>query len=452
MTANEWIKTKEAITQSKRSYAHFDHRVNFSTVGSYITDPDSISTHGFYPFIHFRQKSMKYNGKCKKVKYRDICYASHIDRCIYSYYSYILNEHYNQRVVKDGISSVAIAYRTNLKICNIHSAKQAIDSIRSCSPCYVMIGDFTQFFDNLAHDYLKKQWCSLLDVERLPPDHYAIFRNITRYCTWELSDLYQLNGFEEGRRGWRRLNSQSTVLTDEQFDQNKSHIKKHRSNIGIPQGSSISATLANVYMLEIDKRVNDYVSLMGGLYLRYSDDFIIVLPSINVSSGVKELQAIAEMFNSVDGLHLQPEKTQYYYFDGCSVRSYAQDVELFTKRGRISFLGFTFDGHKVSIRSKTVSKYYQRMYRKAKTIVRSGGYTKKGNRISCKELYRLYSCKGNKGKEDGGRKKEKGNFLTYVERAARPELFGENELIKRDTRRHMQKIKKALKKARTKTR
>ena len=446
MTAKEWIKTSEAIDQSKRAYAHFDRRVNFSTVGGYITNPEKIAVHGFYPFIHFEQKSVKYDGKGKKPKKRDICYASHIDRCIYSYYSYILNELYNQRVLKDGISSVAIAYRTNLKVSNIHSAKRAIDFIRSSSPCYVMIGDFTAFFDNLAHDYLKKQWCSLLGVERLPPDHYAIFKNITKYSTWELSDLYQLNGLEEGRRGWRKLNSQSRVLTSEQFAQNKSHIKKHENNFGIPQGSSISATLANVYMLEIDKRVNDYISSMGGLYLRYSDDFIIVLPSDRVSSGFEELRKITKMFNAIDCLQLQPDKTQYYYFDGSLISGYTQDMELCKNKNRINFLGFTFDGHKVSVRAKTISKYYQRMYKKAKTIVRNGGYTKKGNRISCKELYRLYSYKGNK--KGDKRERRSGNFLSYIERSASPELFGNNELIKRDTRRHMQKIRKVLKKCR----
>ena len=43
-----------------------------------------------------------------------------------------------------------------------------------------------------------------------------------------------------------------------------------------------------------------------------------------------------------------------------------------------------------------------------------------------------------------GAKVGKGNFLTYVERAA--EVFGEDEAIRRDTARHMQKIRKALRK------
>jgi hypothetical protein len=75
------------------------------------------------------------------------------------------------------------------------------------------------------------------------------------------------------------------------------------------------------------------------------------------------------------------------------------------------------------------------MYRKLKTINKSNGYTKKGNKISNKKLYTKYSEKGaNIGN---------GNFLTYVNRSEK--IFGKNESIKRDTKNHMKKIKDKLK-------
>lgn len=84
--------------------------------------------------------------------------------------------------------------------------------------------------------------------------------------------------------------------------------------------------------------------------------------------------------------------------------------------------------------SKTISKYYYRMYQKARNIAQMGGYTPDGKRITCKNLYATYSRKG--------AKKGPGNFLTYVDRAAAE--YGPNEQIKRDTRKHMQKIRRAL--------
>ena len=74
------------------------------------------------------------------------------------------------------------------------------------------------------------------------------------------------------------------------------------------------------------------------------------------------------------------------------------------------------------------------MRRKARSITKQGGYTAEGKHISGRKLYESYSEKGLKS--------GKGNFLSYVNRAA--EVFGEDEAIRRDTARHMQKIRKAL--------
>lgn len=277
MTAKEWLASDVALEKSKRPYAHFDYRTNIGQQQAYLSNPQNIVQHGFYPFIHYKLKQTKYSKETgKKVKERDICYAAHIDRCIYQYYSFLLGELYNQRVVQDGMAQVAIAYRTDLHQNNIDFAKRSIDFIRSSFPCYIMIGDFTGFFDNLDHKYLKHQWCSLLNSSYLPDDHYKVFKSITKYNKWELSDLLELNHLKNNCRGRRELNSHSRVLTNEEFKANRSHITKNPNEYGIPQGSPISGLLANVYMLDVDKHVNDMVTSLNGLYMRYSDDLIVV--------------------------------------------------------------------------------------------------------------------------------------------------------------------------------
>lgn len=92
-------------------------------------------------------KMNKYNAKTgKKLKKREICYAAHLDRCIYQYYAWGLNELYNKRIRKLGIEKVPVAYRTDLSESNIQSAKKAFDFIKENPQCCVMIGDFTNFF------------------------------------------------------------------------------------------------------------------------------------------------------------------------------------------------------------------------------------------------------------------------------------------------------------------
>lgn len=451
MTIEKWLTSSDTIEKSRKSYAHFDYRTDIGQQRAYISNPKNIARHGFYPFIHYKQIQIKYNKKKgKKVKERDICYAAHIDRCIYQYYSFLLNGLYNQRVAQDGLSQVAVAYRTDLHQNNIDFAKRAIDFIRSNSPCYVMIGDFTGFFDHLDHKYLKQQWCSVMGVPELPQDHYKVFRSVTHYSTWELSDLLELNHLENNRTGQRALNSRLRVLTTEEYktNSNRAHIKQNPNPYGIPQGSPISGLLANIYMLEVDKAVNDLVADLYGLYMRYSDDFIIVVPDTG-SSACQSLQRISAIFNDIDGLTLEPQKTQYFRFENQELENCGSlfGVPLDGRKRFINFLGFTFDGKTVSIRAKTTGKYYYRMYSKAKTIKKSVEYSPKGNHIGAQNLYALYSAKGMRGywiKQKNGKVQwHSGNFLSYVHRAKKK--FGEHESIDRDTRRHMQKIRKALK-------
>ena len=439
MTATEWLHSKEAVERSKKMYAHFDWRTDISQQREYISDPKKVTEHGFYPFIHYEKRTLKYSKKKgRKEKVRDICYAAHIDRCIYQYYGFLLNSLYNERVAKDKTSNVAVAYRTDLHESNIHFSKRAFDFIKANAPVHVMIGDFTGFFDNLDHAYLKQQWCSLLGADRLPADHFAVFKNITSYSKMELTDLLRLNGLEDTKAGRKKLNALGRVLTPEQFRANRSLAQKHKELFGIPQGSPISGILANVYMLEVDKLINNAVCQLGGMYIRYSDDFMIILPDSAVPDVSAEIARISEMLQQAPRLMLEPSKTQYFHFKngeltncGKSIHADADDSSR-----TINFLGFSFDGHTVRIRAKTISKYYYRMYRKAKSIAKLGGVTPGGRRITGRNLYMSYSRKGSKSGH--------GNFLTYVDRAAAE--YGPNESIKKDTRKHMQKISTALRK------
>lgn len=438
MTTTEWLRSEEAVKRSKKMYAHFDWRTDLGQQREYVADPDKVAKHGFYPFIHHEKRTLKYNRKKgKKEKKRDICYAAHIDRCIYQYYSFLLNALYNERVREDGTSAAAVAYRTDLHENNIHFSKRAFDFIKVNSPVHVMIGDFTGFFDNLDHAYLKRQWCSLLGVDRLPTDHFAVFKNITSYSKMELADLLRLNGQEDTNSGRKKLNEMARVLTSEQFKANRSLIQKHEEPYGIPQGSPISGILANMYMLEVDKQINDAVSKLGGMYIRYSDDFMIILPDAPKVDAAKELRQIADMVKQAPRLTLEPSKTQFFHFENGVLTNcgkvFHENADDSSRT--INFLGFSFDGHTIRIRAKTVSKYYYRMRRKANNIVKMGGYTPGGKRITGEKLYMAYSRKG--------AKKGQGNFLTYVNRAAA--VYGPKEAIKQDTRRHMQKISKVLK-------
>ena len=434
MNLQEW-KSKNKLA---RNYAHFDKKISLDIAWNYISNPEKVASHGFYPFIYYTKEFTRYSkDKGRVPKERNLCYSAHIDRYIFQYYGYQLNEQYNRRVMKDGTNDAVIAYRNNLGKNNIHFAKQAVDFIREQESCYIVVGDFEKFFDNLQHSYLKKMLSDLLEVQSLPPDYYAVYKNITKYSIWDMKSILELNQLPNTSNGVKELNKLEQALLLEQFKRHKKqNVKKNPNNFGIPQGSAISAVLSNIYMLKFDKLMNDYISEKKGLYMRYSDDFIIILPTPTEKDFRNQLDHIMCITNLIPNINIHRDKTDIFEYKDQSLINCNEFFLDGKKQGKnlLNYLGFTFDGRIVTIRDQTISKYHYKMYRKLKTIVKNNGYTKQKKRISCKNIYTKYSIKG----ANVGR----GNFITYVQRAEK--IFGVDEAIHRGTKNHMQKIRKEL--------
>ena len=417
-----------------KPYAHFDLRVSLSmpSIRKYVMDRTKIVTHSFYPFIHFEKKNSRYGKKGPK-KPRELYYCSHLDRCVYQRYAFLLNYQYNIWACENNIDDVAIAYRDSLGKNNIDFAKDAFDAIRSFPQCFILVGDFTNFFDNLEHQYLKKMMCEVLGVERLPQDYFSVFKNITRFSSWDWKGIVKAAGENNAKRGVRKkINNKETVLTKEQFQKNKKDIKKNISGVGVPQGSPISAVLSNIYMIKFDKDIKRYVTSKGGIYMRYSDDFIIVLPYERDAEIADFTSYIFSYVESMKGLiDLQKEKTSCYTYKDEVI--YEGD-----QPSSINYLGFLFDGKNIRIRPRAITKYYYRMRRKANTIGRSNWTSSKGRRISAKELYSIYS-----------RNDEKQTFIDYARKAKGILKLNDQEanaLIKHHKRKIAMAIKEGQKK------
>ena len=428
-----WVNFVKHHNDTK-PYAHFDLRVSLSmpSIRKYVMDRTKIVTHSFYPFIHFEKKNSRYGKKGPK-KPRELYYCSHLDRCVYQRYAFLLNYQYNIWACENNIDDVAIAYRDNLGKNNIDFAKDAFDAIRSFPQCFILVGDFTNFFDNLEHQYLKKMMCEVLGVERLPQDYFSVFKNITRFSSWDWKDIVKAAGENIAERGVRKkINSKETVLTKEQFQKNKKDIKKNISGVGVPQGSPISAVLSNIYMIKFDKDIKRYVTSKGGIYMRYSDDFIIVLPYERDAEIADFTSYIFSYVESMKGLiDLQKEKTSCYTYKDEVI--YEGD-----QPSSINYLGFLFDGKNIRIRPRAITKYYYRMRRKANTIGRSNWTSSKGRRISAKELYSIYS-----------RNDEKQTFIDYARKAKGILKLNDQEanaLIKHHKRKIAMAIKEGQKK------
>ena len=186
-------------------------------------------------------------------------------------------------------------------------------------------------------------------------------------------------------------------------------IKYHKSYYSLNSQPYLENESLNMN-LSADKMINDLVTSNKGLYRRYSDDFIVIIPNITKEKFEIIFNSIKEILNQNGNPVLKDEKTRVYYYEEEKLKNINMDFlpKIANTKNELEYLGFCFTGDKIKIRDKTMSKFYYRMYKKIKTIALSHGKTKSGKNISGEKLYKLYS---KYGKDD-----KKGNFITYNER------------------------------------
>lgn len=362
------VKEDKDWFQSK-GYLHFDYSLYpsaRSAVVSKVTNPEFVATYPFYPFITFQKikyKTLKNSDGTKfldKTGRRDLCYAAHMDAQIYSYYSHLLSDPYEKNLEQAGISKNVIAFRklkcalTGESKSNIHFAKDAFAQIAAFGECDVYAFDIQKFFDSLDRKILKKMWLQILGLKELPDDHYAVFKAITSNTSVSLEALNEMFGITEGRKKEMRR-----ICSPDDFRDKVKKTHVVQKNVGIPQGSAISATLANLYMLNFDIQMNELVTSLGGFYLRYCDDILFILPpglSIDVELIVKN--KLSDL-----SLKLNEKKTDF--------RKFRINEGKLECNGVIQYLGFIFNGRSIAIRPQSISKFRRTASAKIQSIVRS---------------------------------------------------------------------------------
>lgn len=466
----EWFKTKK--------YPHIGLPItikDYDWVKYYVNNSEKIRIHSFLPLIHKTIVKRKFradkelnrknkSGKRQRKKYapkvRDTFFASHLDSIIFSKYNYILAAKYEEYIKDKPFNESIVAYRkipiTKGKKgnkCNIDFAKSAFDfiTLNNDKSLTVIVTDISSFFDNLNHKILKKKWAEILLTTTLPPDHYNIFKAITniKYIeSQQLFDAYNKTMIVErgvanssSRKEYARKKIKDTKYFKEKkavsycsrkefLSNNLNLIISKNNKTGIPQGSPISATLANIYMLDFDNEIFNHINKRNGFYQRYCDDLIVV---VEQEYEDEIIDTIKEVIKNVS-LPIAQEKTKIYRFEYVSntFRGIAIDSE--TKKqikGKsLEYLGFTFDGERVLIKTSGFSKFYRTMngaFNRATFCAIYG--QNKDNGLFKKRLYKRFTHKGanrkliyRQSKENPNvyyktKKYDWGNYLSYVNKA-----------------------------------
>lgn len=380
-----------------------------------IRSPAAVARHAFWPLIYFEVKGHmpKYkrrDGEAhREKKTRPIMYASHIDSAIFRQYAAILSRHYEDALKQHGLDNEIIAYRAGKGPAYKH-AIEAFRFIQQYDECEVIAFDISDFFGSLDHGVLKHAWQDLLQIDRLPSDHYKVFRAVTRYA-YVKREVFQSDEFQEGR---------ARICTAKEFDElirKKKLIEWNRCSKGIPQGTPISAVLSNIYMFyEFDIVLRDYVQQYKGLYRRYADDILLVLPN-----GPPKEEAETIVQAALQNLKLTESREK-------------RASKLFTRGGRegkpFQYLGLTFDGKHIGLRPSSVSRFYRKM----RSGVLAKGYVARqsGGTVWTKRLRRKYTHEGHK------------TFYNYARQVA---AASEDKTALRQLRKHSLIFEKQLKRA-----
>jgi hypothetical protein len=311
------LRSRENEWYIPRSYSHFDAPVSEENAVKYIENTSNVYRHSFWPFIRYKKQTKRFwqfqasqqatpHSKSDDYKLRPIMYSAHMDSHIYSYYSNVLLKKYESALAERNVSHCVLAYR-KLNKSNIEFAKTCFDAIKGIGACTVLCFDVKGFFDTLDHGYLKEKWMQLLGTSKLPDDHFRIFRAITHYSYVEKEEIIKKYPYSKGQNTKRIC---SAVEFRDQI-RKPGLVIVNTNSFGIPQGSPISSTLANIYMLDFDQVLYEQTKSAGGQYWRYADDILIIIPS----GKSMEIKTIVENELKKTKLQLSIKKTEEAVFN-----------------------------------------------------------------------------------------------------------------------------------------
>ena len=229
-------------------------------------------------------------------------FASHRDACILGKYSADLVKRLDAWYAREGLEHTVIAYRS-LGKSNYHFAAVVQGYVRTHDPVTILCFDVIGFFDNINHSRLKKRLKWLLGVNELPDDWFKVFRAVTKYRCVEEIDLKANPVFADriAKRGIR-----APIATLQELVAAKFEIHKNLKLHGIPQGTPISASMSNLYMVELDQKLKVEAERRGALYQRYSDDMLIACHPDHAD----ELETILVATVKEEVLEIQEAKTE----------------------------------------------------------------------------------------------------------------------------------------------
>jgi hypothetical protein len=220
---------------------------------------------------------------------------------------------------------------------------------------------------------LKQRLKLILKVADIPEDWFKVYRHVTKYRYVNLSDLRANDEIK------KRIDSRARIpiASIPELKSSGIEIRKHDKVKGIPQGTPISATFSNLYMMDFDLEMLAETICRDGLYQRYSDDILIACPP----SKADELEALVKDRLTANGLELQTKKTERKTFSGQRALSF-------------QYLGYQLGQGEALIRPGSLSRQWRTARRAIAKAERAGIKaiaSGKASKVFTKKLHNKFS-------------------------------------------------------------
>jgi hypothetical protein len=230
----------------------------------------------------------------------------------------------------------------------------AFNTIQAYRTAAVVTLDISKFFESIDHELLRQKWCGLLGLSEKGAARIPVYTTAFKEMPRQLCSNVEFREKICGKGG-----------------KHPTLIEPHPDNFGIPQGSPISDILANLYLIDFDTALKAYVEPLGGIFYRYSDDIIIILPGDETHAFAARDFAMNEIKNHGSQIVIKKTKTAVLkYFPGLKGQDF---TKLDGEQGEngLEYLGFRYDGRFAFLRDTTLS----RLYRKLTKSIRAEAYT-----------------------------------------------------------------------------
>lgn len=429
----------------KRGYVHLDKKIWFpekkndiqqilkSGLKVFNRTHQRLEWYDFDPFIKILHKTPRYKWQEDEEKYdleskiRPISFASHRDSLVLGFYAFALNQQYQEYIRENGFSECVLAYRSDLDgKCNIQFSKEVFSAIKARGECTAVALDIKGYFDHIDHRLLKQKWAIVIGGE-LPEDQYKIYKAITRYSYLSKNSVLKKYGIKKNRDHSGVACLLDVIPGKKEFEKFQ-RLRKDRlvvvnkKNIGIPQGSAMSALLSNIFLVDFDRLLFEKSNREGFIYRRYCDDIIFICRSEDAAV-LKQfaIDTIKEEY----GLTIQESKVEITKFainqagklrafDGKKMQTEGLDIvppaDEKNYYRSLQYLGFEFNGQKIFLRASSLSRYFRKMKRRIhKTVKMALSDNAVKGKLWREQLYHRYTHLG------------KRNFLSYAYNAAAKE-------------------------------